>query len=102
MTDKLINREAFKGNSVSARWDDYISDSGRLDQKQWNSLRDWVLGHSNRDDHPEGKFYVVLSYATPILIIDRDGNRWINVRKYSVTTSKIQNIIKRIEHIEGV
>jgi len=93
MIDKLINKKTFKGNSVTAIWQDYVSDTGRLDKQQCYSLLDWLGSHS-------GSYYIVLSYSTPILIKDKDGNSWINTRKYSTTTSKIQNIIKRIEHIE--
>ena len=37
--------------------------------------------------------YIVKSYNTPMLVIDKNNIVCINVKKYSRTTTKIQNII---------
>ena len=37
--------------------------------------------------------YIVKSYNTPMLAIDKNNIACINVKKYSCTTTKIQNII---------
>ena len=38
--------------------------------------------------------YVVYSYSTEIATA-KDGILWLNERKYSVTTSRLQNIIRK-------
>lgn len=51
----------------------------------------------------DGEEYVVVSYNTTIARATRltvagamrDGELWVNPKKYSVTTSRLQNIIKR-------
>jgi TRAP-type C4-dicarboxylate transport system substrate-binding protein len=43
----------------------------------------------------EGQVYKVVSYSTLIAEIGNMGNILISDRKYSVTTSKHQNIIRR-------
>ncbi len=91
--DKLTFKKEFKGNSASAEWVDYISDTGRLDQKQWDSMKDWLA------EHPSAEYYLVKSYDTPIMIKNNIGHAWINTRKYSMTTSRLQNIIKRVEKV---
>lgn len=62
---KLANREAFRGNSLWASW--------------LNSTQ-----------------YTVFSYSTPIAEIDTlTGKVWVSDKKYSNTTSRGQNLIKR-------
>jgi hypothetical protein len=38
--------------------------------------------------------YRVVSYST-LIATSRDGVLWLNARKYSVTTSRLQNIISK-------
>lgn len=56
------------------------------------------------------KEYIVVSYSTPIARAKFDGVRWhylLNARKYSSTTSRLQNIIRRawagekMEEVDG-
>lgn len=62
----IANREEFTGNSCAGRW---------LDKSE----------------------YVVFSYSTLIYSDDlMTGRQTLNARKYSVTTSKLQNIIRRV------
>lgn len=71
---KLANRESFKGNSMYA-----VSDLERAE----SSL------------NPAPK-YLVFSYSTLIASYDYNTEEfWVNPRKYSVTTSRQQNLIKR-------
>lgn len=65
ISTKVRNRENFKGNTMWGAW--------------LNSTQ-----------------YTIFSYSTPIAEIDTlTGKVWVNPRKYSVTTSKHQNIIRR-------
>mgnify|MGYP003661314413 CR=1 FL=1 len=41
-----------------------------------------------------GKTYEVYSYRTLIATADGINDQWLNVEKYSVTTSRLQHIIK--------
>ena len=65
---KLANREPFTGNSLKAYW---VSMDG---------------GHE----------YQVISYDTVIARSKSLDNAWVNPERYSVTTSKAQNLIKRV------
>lgn len=56
------------------------------------------------------KEYIVVSYSTPIARAKFDGVRWhyrLNARKYSSTTSRLQNIIRlawageKMEEVDG-
>lgn len=65
METAIRNLDVFDGNSAAGRW---------ADRSQ----------------------YIVFSYNTPIAEYDRVTGIWaINPRKYSVTTSRLQNIIRR-------
>lgn len=65
MADAIANRQEFTGNSVAGRW---------LDRSE----------------------YVVFSYSTLIYSDDlMTGRKTLNSRKYSNTTSRLQNIIRR-------
>ena len=49
-----------------------------------------------------GDVYAVYSYSTLVALYDFIKSEWIiNSRKYSVTTSKQQNYIKRVATSEG-
>lgn len=50
----------------------------------------------------DGDEYVIWSYRTVIARYDLlNGKWWVNPNKYSVTTSKQQNIIRRVATREG-
>lgn len=62
----IANRQEFTGNSCAGRW---------LDRSE----------------------YVVFSYSTLIYSDDlMTGNKTLNARKYSVTTSRLQNLIRAV------
>lgn len=59
--------------------------------------REKFEGNSCRGYYDNGE-YVVLSYSTRIAVVagaERGGEVWLNPNKYSVTTSRLQNIIRR-------
>lgn len=50
----------------------------------------------------QGDEYVVWSYRTVIARYDLlNGKWWVNPNKYSVTTSKQQNIIRQVATLDG-
>ncbi len=60
-------------------------------------------GHSMKavfDNYGNGD-YVVYSYTTIIARYNTETGWWINLQKYSVTTSKQQNLLKRVAQAEG-
>jgi hypothetical protein len=62
---KLANRQPFRGNSLNGFWD------------------------------AQTGYYVVYSYNTLIASLELGGKRWVSPVKYSQTTSRQQNLIKR-------
>lgn len=44
----------------------------------------------------DGDTFVVFSYRTAIATRDLDGLTWINPERYSVTTSRQQNLVRRV------
>lgn len=42
-----------------------------------------------------GKNYLVVSYRTLIATAQRDGGNWVSKTKYSVTTSRHQNLVRK-------
>jgi hypothetical protein len=59
-------------------------------------------GHSMRAEYNYLGIYCVYSYATLIATYDTVSRKWwINENKYSVTTSKQQNIIRRAASEQG-
>jgi hypothetical protein len=57
--------------------------------------------HSMHAVH-NGKEYLVYSYRTPIAVFDIASGEWfLNLTKYSTTTSKQQSIVKRVAAFDG-
>jgi len=70
MQTALENREAFEGNSASA----FIDESGK---------------------------YIIMSYDTIMAVIGENGGvESFNEKKYSMTTSRLQNMIRRAYNIK--
>lgn len=44
---------------------------------------------------------ILYNYSTEIAFIGVDGDLYVNVSKYSATTSKIQSLIKRLAYEKG-
>lgn len=82
----LARREAFTGNSMSARRGDPWINPGRL-APVW-------AAHLRADENDPGVEYVVFSYDTPIAWVRRDGVAVIPLVRYSRTTSRHQNLAR--------
>ena len=64
-------------------------------EKAQSGLQEFT-GNSARGAWDSEGIYTVFSYNTPIAKANvRTGGVVLNVRKYSVTTSRLQNIIRR-------
>lgn len=88
LIDRLHNRQAFKtSGSLSAVAGDAANNvsTGRM---TGNTLRTFQNERNNRNLD-----YVVMSYATPIAWVTRDGAVVIPADRYSVTTTKQQGIV---------
>ena len=81
-------REEFHngGHSLSAKreWPGLIS-QGRLSTEEFEDLKSL----------PGPSVYVVFSYGTPILAISDSGLVWTSRDKFSSTTSRHQNLVRR-------
>ena len=82
-TNGQFTASALSGSSFKK----YTVDAGRLNAEEYAKL--------NEATHGEEWVYVVFSYGTPIAW-RIDGGDWYTVsQKFSVTTSKHQNLTKR-------
>ena len=69
--------------------------------KEYTTYKDMACAIANKQDIDGNSVtaftavdnYIVKSYNTPMLVIDKNNIVCINVKKYSRTTTKIQNII---------
>lgn len=69
--------------------------------KEYTAYKDMACAIANKQDICGNSVtaftavdsYIVKSYNTPMLVIDKNNLTCINVKKYSRTTTKIQNII---------
>lgn len=78
----IATRQDFKASALSGNYVKFTPLSGRLDLAEYEKLRE---AHAD---------YVVFSYGTPIAWYTADG--WYVVeQKFSVTTSKHQNYVRR-------
>lgn len=100
--DSVYNGEAFVSNSMSARWvhaNSYVG-MGELPESYRKQLRK-VL--DDLRDSPNRMIYIVWSYGTPVAWCRRttlaggyNPDSWVIPDvKYSVTTSRHQNIVRR-------
>lgn len=69
--------------------------------KKYTSYKDMAFAIANKQDINGNSVtafmavdsYIVISYNTPMLVINKNNIACINVKKYSCTITKIQNII---------
>lgn len=82
----IATGQEFKASALSGRYEEFTPPSGRLDNDEAKRLIEaFESGHGA---------YVVHSYGTPIAWRTADG--WYVVeQKFSVTTSKHQNYVRR-------
>lgn len=81
--ERIANRQPFEASSMSGKYYNYTPGPGRLGEEYARLVEDFKEGA-----------YVVLSYSTPIAWYGANG--WYIVeQKFSPTTSKQQNYIRR-------
>ena len=82
----IATRQQFTASALKGKFEQYRPQTGRLNVWESDKL-------TESRESSEG-MYVVYSYDTPIAWFDSEG--WYVVsQKFSVTTSKHQNLIKR-------
>ena len=93
----IATRQQFKASALSgSSFKKYTVDAGRLNAEEYAKLNEATQG--------EEWVYVVFSYGTPIAW-HIDGGEWYVVsQKFSVTTSKHQNLVRRAiaDSLQGV
>ena len=92
----IVTRQEFTASALSGKVEEYTPHSGRLDEKESAQLIADFKGF--------GGLYVVYSYRTPIAWHNNHGAWYLVSQKFSVTTSKHQNLIKRAiaDSLQGV
>lgn len=92
----LAQREEFRNSagSFSAKW---LSTDSLPQPRDASSDAEYI---AYTDVHHSvasyDQVYVVFSYTTPIYVSDEKTTLWVNPIKYSTTTSKQQNLIRRV------
>jgi len=82
----IATHQEFKASALSGKIEEYTPHSGRLDNEEIPKLI---------EAFNEFSVYVIYSYGTPIAW-HTEGNGWYVVaQKFSVTTSKHQNYVRR-------
>jgi hypothetical protein len=83
----IANRDEFTASALSGKFKDYTPSEGRLNREEY-SLLESAMNESKIA-------FVVFSYGTPIAW-HTDARGWYVVeQKFSVTTSKHQNLTRR-------
>ena len=93
---RLDYREEFKNStgSFSAKW---MSPSSLPQPRDASSDAEYdAYTDLHRIVATYDRIYVVYSYTTPIYVSDETQTLWVNPIKYSTTTSRQQNIIRRV------
>ena len=92
----IATRQEFKASALSGAFKDYTPSEGRLNREEYEILESAMN---------ESKIaFVVFSYGTPIAW-HTDARGWyIVAQKFSVTTSKHQNLTRRAiaDSLQGV
>ena len=95
----IATRQAFKASALSGEFKTYTPQTGRLDNRETAKLE---ADFNHHRYHLGQEMYVVYSYGTPIAWHTAEG--WYVVeQKFSVTTSKHQNFVRRAiaESLQG-
>lgn len=86
----IANNEPFKHNGTLTGEIDRMSISDNITMRETEA-------YFSYDDV---LFYKIYSYSTLIYAENlQTGEKWLNPHKYSVTTSKQQNIIRRVKNV---
>lgn len=87
----LERLQPFEGNSMSAAWmNPQHVHMGRLDEDERREVRE-VLDYAEATGQ---QAYVVFSRVTPIAVILPDSLRYVVRQRFSVTTSRQQNLCR--------
>jgi hypothetical protein len=87
-------RREFKASALWGDFSKYTPQQGRLSAEEYAKLSDKFEENS----------FVVWSYGTPIALCTEEGNWHLVEQKFSPTTSKHQNLIRRAiaDSLQGV
>lgn len=92
----IATRQEFKASALTGKYKNYTPETGRLNET--DALK---LGGVMNEN---GGAYVVYSYGTPVAWFSLLEGWYVVEQKFSVTTSKHQNYIRRAiaESLQGV
>ena len=92
----IATRQEFKASALTGKYKDYTPSAGRLDREEYAKLIEASAS--------EKFIYAVYSYDTPIAWHTSAQGWYVVAQKFSVTTSKHQNFIRRAiaESLQGV
>ena len=92
----IATRQSFKASALSGKFYEYTPDTGRLDAEESATLREHAENEfKNKRTIGLGSIYVVHSYGTPVAWYSISSGWYIVAQKFSVTTSKHQNYVRR-------
>ena len=86
----ITNRQEFTASALSGKMEEFTPQFGRLDNEEVTRLIDAF----NLDT----RAYVVYSYGTPIALHNAGGWHLVG-QKFSMTTSKHQNLVRRAANL---
>lgn len=91
----IATRQAFKASALSGEYKNYCGDTGRLNET--DALK---LGAVMNE---QGGAFIVRSYGTPVAWFSLLEGWYVVEQKFSVTTSKHQNYVRRAiaESLQG-
>ena len=91
----IATRQEFKASALSGKFEQYRPQTGRLNVWECDKVSEFREGS-------EG-MYVVYSYGTPIALYTPIKGWYVVEQKFSVTTSKHQNYVRRAiaESLQG-
>jgi hypothetical protein len=86
----ISTRQEFTASALSGKFEEYTPHSGRLDNEETVKLIEVFQAFN---------VYVVYSYGTPIAWHTEAGGWYIVGQKFSMTTSKHQNLVRRAANL---
>lgn len=98
-----LYQEVIKGGAMKkiiARTNEEVIEMYLRDAFPKDKMPVWGTANLKITKKPDG--WSLINYATPLLYRDAAGEVWFNTSKYSVSTSTIQNKIRRIAEGLGI
>lgn len=83
----IATRQAFKASALSGEFKNYTPEMGRLNPEESALIAETFS--------TDGGAYIVRSYGTPIAFFTPLRGWYVVSQKFSVTTSKHQNLVRR-------